>query len=548
MASNTPTREMLATQVLPISTYSMILKTPTPSSMETTEHNTLYLSTLDQNNVRVYIQTLLLFPFPDGNQMEAAITALDQGLKETLKIFPFLAGTLKLAELGKLRLTYPTQVPDPRAAGIFAIKKVDLGDDFPHTYEELKQQGMPPSAFMPEIFCPDDLADKKKYPYMPAHAEGIVDCDKVAVPALRVQANFIPGGLVLSTYCHHTVMDCSGVNRFWKYYAREISKISHFQQDKPRTREGEIQDEELPDRTDESEQRRALDRRIRPPPGGTRADAEAYCKGTYSYDQTLPEDTPCSLSYFVIPYKRMVEYRDKLSRHFPGPQRLTICNLLAALVWIHVTRARAKRLNLACQEQQTRIGVATDLRRRSHPEHPEVSEEITKSKEYMGNMALFSTGKMKIADIVTEDCVTERTVVQTIRKIQQTINKVNEDWVLQHLAFFNSIEKIEDTECALGFKFGLDIYITSWMNFGGDIEWGIPGTDLSNHGLHGRPDYIRRTYGPSDGGMMIMPRRRRQVNGEDAPYEVMIRLASEDMETLTKDEGGLPWWAERIIE
>lgn len=118
----------------------------------------------------------------------------------------------------------------------------------------------------------------------------------------------------------------------------------------------------------------------------------------------------------------------------------------------------------------------------------------------------------------------------------------------QHLSFFKSIEEIEDTECALGLRFGLDIYITSWMNFGGDVEWGIPGTDLSVAGLHGRPESIRRTYGPSDGGMMIMPRRRHTVNGEEAPYEVMVRLAEVDMNTLLNEPGGLSSWADRIID
>lgn len=148
----------------------------------------------------------------------------------------------------------------------------------------------------------------------------------------------------------------------------------------------------------------------------------------------------------------------------------------------------------------------------------------------------------------TPNSVTERTVVDTIREIKKTINKVDNDWVLQHLTFFNSIEEIEDTECALGFRFGLDIYITSWMNFGGDIQWGIPGTDLSKQGLDGRPDYIRRTYGPSDGGMMIMPRRRSLVNGEEAPYEVMVRLATVDMETLLNEPNGLSSWAEKVID
>lgn len=144
---------------------------------------------------------------------------------------------------------------------------------------------------------------------------------------------------------------------------------------------------------DESERRQALDQRVQTQPGGTRAEAEAYCKGTHKYEPTLPlAGTPCSLRYFVIPAKRMRDYREKLKSQFPDCPPPTICNLLAALVWIHVTRARAARIaNFG--DQETRIGVATDLRRRSHPKI---------GKDYMGNMALFSTGALKIADVVAE--------------------------------------------------------------------------------------------------------------------------------------------------
>lgn len=149
----------------------------------------------------------------------------------------------------------------------------------------------------------------------------------------------------------------------------------------------------------------------------------------------------------------------------------------------------------------------------------------------------------------TDRChrVTEKTIIHTIKEIRRTIAKVDNTWVSNHLGFFKSIDAITDTELGLGFRFGMDIYITSWMNFGADLQWGIPGTDLEEQSLGGRPEFIRRSYGVADGGMMIMPRRRHQMNGNDAPYEVMVRLAKVDMERLLEEKGGLSEWAERII-
>lgn len=81
------------------------------------------------------------------------------------------------------------------------------------------------------------------------------------------------------------------------------------------------------------------------------------------------------------------------------------------------------------------------------------------------------------------------------------------------------------------------------MNFGADHVWNIPGTTTE------RPDFIRRTTDRnSDGGLMILPRRRTVVDGQEAPYELLVRLATEDMQRLEAESDGLRSWAERVLE
>jgi hypothetical protein len=94
---------------------------------------------------------------------------------------------------------------------------------FPYTYEQLRQDGMPSSAFHAAMFVPDDFVD---FPGIPEFGEGQVDFTKSDAPAMRVQACFIPGGLVLSMYIHHSVLDCSGVSTFWTVFSANVSKIS----------------------------------------------------------------------------------------------------------------------------------------------------------------------------------------------------------------------------------------------------------------------------------------------------------------------------------
>ena len=197
------------------SKISMILKTP---ALPAAEHS-LRLSAVDQNTVRVYTQVFLIFPFPDINQLEAAIAALTGGLRRTLEHYPFLAGTLSLADddSGKVVLSYPTELPDLVASGLYRSKIIN---DFPE-YKELKQRGMPPEEFTGRRLLPDDFS---RYPGVPTDGEGLVDFENGnKAPVMRIQANFTPGGLVLAVYTHHSVMDCSGINTFWTSFAENIN-------------------------------------------------------------------------------------------------------------------------------------------------------------------------------------------------------------------------------------------------------------------------------------------------------------------------------------
>jgi hypothetical protein len=91
---------------------------------------------------------------------------------------------------------------------------------------------MPSSAFHAAMFVPDDFKD---FPGIPEFGEGQVDFTQSDAPAMRLQACFIPGGLVLSMYIHHTVLDCSGVTTFWTAFSVNVSGFA-------KTRELEAED------------------------------------------------------------------------------------------------------------------------------------------------------------------------------------------------------------------------------------------------------------------------------------------------------------------
>lgn len=125
---------------------------------------------------------------------------------------------------------------------------------------------------------------------------------------------------------------------------------------------------------------------------GRAPSAEAYVDGAYKYQKHLPDGAECSLKYFLINAARIREYREKLKKHFPEDSPPTICNVVAALLWIYVTRARAHRRG-NCGHEPTNIGIATDLRKRMDPPLEET---------YTGNMAIFSKGTLKVQDVIAD--------------------------------------------------------------------------------------------------------------------------------------------------
>ncbi|KAF1993755.1 hypothetical protein P154DRAFT_449360 [Amniculicola lignicola CBS 123094] len=476
----------------------------------------LYLSELDQRAPRTYVRKLLIFPFTEATT-EDAISALGSGLHMTFEQLPYLAGHLGPVDTqtGRLPLTYPKEITNVQDSGVFSYTMIS---DPKYDYERLKSLGMPLSMFRGEVVCPHILRGNDGIE--PRIAEGHQKLHGTSTPVTGVQACFIPGGLILSVYIHHSVLDGAGMDSFLKLYAENVRSLRYSPAPVAGAEDITISRSIFHTRIP------ALD-----PNADLSTTSGMFSDGIFNYERTLPANTPCSGKMFVIPAARIRAFRDTLGKSSSLTTPPTICQVISALLWIHVTRARAVHLR---NYQETYLSVVVDARRRLDP---------PLDANYGGNAAIHSKGSMPITSLTAETRVSEATIISVIKRIQAIVAQVGNDWLGQHLARFANMPTIPESELALRFHLGPDIYVTSWMHFDINHEWDIPGTAVRT------PEYVRTTYaGNADGGMLIMPRRNSRDNGIEAPYEVLVRLAEVDMERLEKEEGGLASWAERIVE
>jgi hypothetical protein len=177
----------------------------------------LHLSVIDQTMYRSYIRIIMIFPFPDSNKIVLAQKALKTGLHATLTHWPYLAGTIgPVDQAGNLLVTYSDQITDTEESRTFASSHLE---DYPFSYAELKEEAFPPSKIRIENWVPDALRNQQGI--ASPLAEGRLGMTS-ALPILSVQAFLIYGGLVLSFYIHHTIMDGGGFSAFSSRLAENV--------------------------------------------------------------------------------------------------------------------------------------------------------------------------------------------------------------------------------------------------------------------------------------------------------------------------------------
>lgn len=189
-----------------------------PYTIDTaTATETLDLTRLDHAVLRVYVRQLLIFPFPDAILREEAGVVLAAGLLATFKQFPFLAGTVEQTDstIGALVVRYPKTIELKLVSKLLTTNVLDEAE---LNYECLANAGIPPVGLPADDLCPFAM---RSHPGIDdKYAEVLTTFEKgQPVPVFAAQMNFIAGGLILSAYTHHSVVDGTGIAKIYQVWS-----------------------------------------------------------------------------------------------------------------------------------------------------------------------------------------------------------------------------------------------------------------------------------------------------------------------------------------
>ncbi|KAK5654936.1 hypothetical protein OQA88_6693 [Cercophora sp. LCS_1] len=481
---------------------------------------TTYLSPLDQYMPRVDVRVFLIFASPSPSD---AIKTIQAGLDVLASQLPFLKGTVTLpppsepvaVHRGRVAITTsPTDTP---------ITLLHIPSSVGTTsFSELKASGAPISYF------------HNTFPQL-LDARRAANPTASGAPVFAASYALLDEGVVLGVATHHAVADGTGVSeliKFWGACTRGEMNIS------PRGDEVFIRDELLwrgVGRVQDDTEKRF---------GDVLKELPEFCvacevAGTaLSRGQALPKG---ATALFTFDITRLEAARDSLKGKVGDEKALTTNNVLCAVVWACVTKARLARKGGSLGAERSKLGFAVNGRRMLGHKFAE--------GPYLGNVNLFGVQEVDVeilADIGSRCHATAdlSSITPLIESAYEATRRVTASHIGQVMTLMDQAEDVRNVVPNWVRSYGPDLSVTSWANMGlyeSDFGAGL-----------GHPEFMRTPYFESDGLIVVLPRKRvakaappsHDVNtrtGEN--IEVVAVLCHDDIEVLKKDDVWKSWVA-----
>lgn len=502
--------------------------------MSTEKQNiTVALPPLDQNPRDYYVSLYLVFKTAD---QVAATKTLNNGLSRLTALLPWIVGHVfrpQGAVPRERHISWP-ESPVPNSA-VPQLQQVTTPPEMP-TLEELTRIHAPLPMGL------DNMGD------IPSYADPNTPSLVFGSSCMRID-----GGLVVSVWAHHNVVDGHGLDvlvRLWadctraggrddvgfaakrfpaanEPCSRESTLLAAF-----REKLGAVEVRRIAQLQDPFEQLGARhgEYTFGPVDPATRAELQKLLKRRGTWGTKL----------FRLPIRRLERLRCLL-QEIPGDDdvsggKLSINNTLNALLWAIITRIK---VDAGMQGETSEFTTAVDGRRRLGLGTADSADRAV----YMGNMSLQTQAALPVPVLLEASRCTpngdstacNNSLRYVADQIARSVAALDTGYFYEFFTLMSRAEQV--TRLYKGFFPGGEMHLmcSSWANFGTyQCDFG------ADVGHEGRPVFVRTPYiNRLRNVMLVLPRRR--VDGPDEVMEVVISLDKDILEDLDNDSVFQSW-------
>jgi trichothecene 3-O-acetyltransferase len=442
-----------------------------------------HLDVLGQSSglYKLYTQLCLCFSTSDSASEAHVVDTLNHGLQQLTTRFPWVAGQV-VVERGHVQSEQYKIRPFQKAPRF--VTKSSKDDPSLPSIKALREAGFPFS-----------MLDESGIASINTFAGGT----DAPAPVFEIQANFVAGGLILTFATQHNVMDMTGMAQVMYL----LSKACH---NEPFTAEelriGNLDRRNLVPLLDDSyTPGPELAHQIKKPPPVEQPSHAAEAR-------VLPNPPAESVwAYFLFSGASLTALKQQAMNSLPDPSSyVSTDDVLSALIWQAVTKARLPRLN---PDEKTIFARAIDPRR--YLDVPATYPGV------ITNMAYSTSNAEKL---------TSAPLGTVAAELRTRVDPKTADLGYATRGLATCFTRAEDKD-SVGVTVNLDVskdmMLSSWAKYDAyELDF--------NLGL-GKPEAVRRPrFPPFEGLFYLMPKR---TDGEIA---VALCLRLGDMERLKHDQ------------
>ena len=438
-----------------------------------------------QPGLDIYTQLSFCYPMTIDSSRTVIINKLKSGLEHLSAAFPWLAGQII------------NEGASPGNSGIFKIKSLEnlrllilkeSDDEEPIlTMDALRQANFPFSMLDESIIAPRTTFPGSSWGYEPYER-----------PVFLVQANFVPGGLILTFLSHHQAMDMTGQAQMMYLFSKACSN-------EPFTSEelssGNPQRQNVVPTYDSYEQGPEIAHQI------VNSDTSQPTSNEMDRNIDPPPSPVCAWAYFTFSHSCLTVLKSLATKTMTlSSGFISTDDTLSAFIWQSVIRARQPRLVPTAKSTFAR---AVDPRR-----------YLGIPSTYPGLVQNMTYHTYTLQELVGEP------LGSVASQLRSAVDPKTSTLSHDTRALATILDRASDknvASVAASINLSADIMLSSWANLKSyemDFDLGL-----------GRPEAVRRPqFTPVESLMYLMPRT---LDGEIA---VGICLREEDMKRLKADE------------